>query len=288
MSKISWPEYNEKLVKRGEFFINPSFIRTWNKELKGMNSGKVGEPYHYPESMIEFLAVLHAKNFDYRALGGIIRSLSYNMVYSFPVINYSQICRRVNKLKISFQCNERNLVVAVDGSGERVSNRGEWIRQKWGKRRGWIKVVIMGDAKGEVVDIRVGNEKLDERKAERGMIRRNHSKIKYVMMDGLHDNRKTFNLCEKYNLGTAIKVRKNSRTRSKGSPRRREEVVKYKKLGHGKWVKETGYGHRWPASEGIFSADKRIFGENVRAKKKRNMYKEIKLKFWAYNQLQRV
>ena len=143
----------------------------------------------------------------------------------------------------------------------------------------------MGTPSGMVVDLRVGNEKLDERKAARGMIRRNHSKIKYVMMDGLHDSRKTFNLCEKYNLGTAIKVRKNSRTRSKGSPRRRKEVVRYKKLGHSGWVKETGYGHRWPASEGIFSADKRIFGENVRAKKKRNMYHEIKLKFLYYNKL---
>lgn len=285
---VNWPEYNEKLVRRGEFFINPNFLKNWNKELKEMNSGKVGEPYHYPESMIEFLGILHVKNFDYRALEGIVRSLSQNLHYSFPVINYSQICRRVNKLKVSFQTNEKNLVVAIDGSGEKVSNRGEWIRQRWGKRRGWIKVVVMGANNGEIVDIRIGNEKMDERKSARGMLRKNYSKIDKVLMDGLHDCRKTFNLCDEKNIETGIKVRKNSRTRSKGSPRRRREVVEYQSLGHNEWVKEKGYGYRWPNSEGIFSGSKRILGEHVRAKKKRNMYKEIRLKYWTYNQLQKV
>lgn len=97
-----------------------------------------------------------------------------------------------------------------------------------------------------------------------------------------------FNLCEKHNIETAIKIRKNARTRSKGSSRRRKEVVEYKRLGHKDWVKEKQYGLRWPASEGIFSADKRIFGEIVRATKKRNMYQEIKLKFWAYNKLKEI
>jgi len=54
------------------------------------------------------------------------------------------------------------------------------------------------------------------------------------------------------------------------------------------WLKKKGYGLRWPASEGIFSANKRIFGEVVRAKKKRNMYHEVRLKFWAYNKLEEV
>ncbi len=288
MDKRDWKQYNQQLIRRGEFYINPKFLSTWNDEIKQMNAGKIGQPYFYPNSEIEFLAVLHAKNFDYRALEGIIKGLSDNYKFRFPVISYTQICRRINKLKISFECLEENLIVAIDGSGEKVSNRGEWMRQKWKVRRGWVKVVIMGTTDGKVVDIRVGNEKLDERKSARGMIRKNYKKISKVMMDGLHDSKSTFNLCEKYNLETAIKIRKNARTRSKGSPRRRKEVIKYKKLGHDEWVKEVGYGYRWPASEGIFSGNKRIFGECVRAIKKRNMYQEIQLKFWAYNKLKEI
>ena len=284
MADRNWKEYNEKLVKRGEFYLNPAFLEKWLDEIKSMNTRKVGNPYFYPKSMIEFLAVLHAKNFDYRALEGIIKSISNNHKYQFPVISYSRICRRVNILGVDFRCVEENIVVAIDGSGEKVSNRGEWMRQKWKVRRGWIKVVIMGTKNG-VVDIRVGPETLDERKAARGMIRNNHKKIKKVLMDGLHDCRDTFNLCEEYGIETAIKIRKNASTKALGSPRRKKEVIEYQKLDHKKWVKETGYGMRWPLSEGIFSGDKRIFGENVRATKKRNMYKEIRLKFWAYNKL---
>lgn len=284
MTTRNWKAYNQQLIKRGGFYINPQFLSTWNDEIKQMNAGKVGQPYLYPKSEIEFLAVLHAKNFDYRALEGIIRGIS-RMTLAFPVISYTQICRRINKLEINFETIEENLVVAIDGSGEKVSNRGEWMRQKWKVRRGWIKVVIMGTLDGKIVDIRVGNENLDERKAARGMIRANHRKIRKVLMDGLHDVRNTFNVCEQYKLETGIKIRKNANTRALNSPRRKKEVIEYKKLGHETWVKKKGYGFRWVASEGVFSADKRIFGEHVRATKKRNMYQEVRLKFWAYNRL---
>lgn len=286
--KRNWSEYNQKLIKRGEFYINPVFLSTWNDEVNRMNAGKIGQPYLYPDSMIQFLAVLHVKGFDYRALQGIIQALSDNHKFKFPVIYYTQICRRVNRLEINFEVVENNLVVAGDGTGEKVSNRGEWIRHKWKVKRGWIKVVILGTPDGKIVDVRIGTETLDERKAVRGMIRKNHKNINKVILDGLHDCRKTFNLCQKYGIETAIKIHKNASVRSKGSDKRRQEVIKYKKLGHKEWVKQTGYGMRWPASEGIFSANKRIFGEGVRATKKKNMYKEVRLKFWAYNKLKEV
>jgi len=281
---MDWKEINQKYVKRGEYLVNPRFLESWTSEIKNMNAGKVGEPFFYPNSMIEFISFFHCKGYDYRGCEGILKGLSNNYKYNFPVISYSQICRRINTLEVSFESVEENIIVAIDGSGEKVSNRGEWMRQKWKVRRGWIKVVIMGSKKG-VIDIRVGPETLDERKAARGMIRNNHSKIDKVLMDGLHDVRKTFNLCEKYKIPTAIKIRKNANTKALGSPRRKEEVIIYKSMPHEEWVREKDYGMRWPLSEGIFSANKRIFGEMVRATKKKNMYKEIRLKFWAYNKL---
>ena len=122
IDKRDWKSYNEELVKRGEFYIRPRFLTSWNRELKEMNAGKIGQPYLYPESMIESLGVLHCKSFDYRSLEGITRALS-EAHYNFPVIDYSQICRRVNDLKFDFDTDEKNLIVAVDGSGEKVGNR---------------------------------------------------------------------------------------------------------------------------------------------------------------------
>lgn len=279
-----WKSYNEKLVKRGEFYINPKFLSVWNDEIKEMNFGKEGSPFLYPDSMIEFLAVLHAKSFDYRALQGIVRALSKKF-NNFPVVCYTQICRRVNALDISFDVEDNDLVAGVDGSGIKVSNRGDWMRKKWKVRKGWIKVVILGDKEGRIVDVRIGNEELNEKKSARGMVRKKSKKIKKLLGDGLHDCKETFNLCNKLGIDPVIKIRANASEKARGSSLRREKVKEYNELGHNTWVEKNQYGIRWLCTEGIFSAVKRIFRECVSATKKRNMYHEAKLKFWAYNLL---
>ncbi len=288
----NWKEYNEELVLRGVYYISPEFLYTWNEEIKQMNAGKVGQPYFYPESMIKFLAILHCKGNDFRTLEGIIRGIRDISRYEFPTIVYSQICRRFNALGVNFEVMEEDmkdfLEVGVDGSGEKSTKRGGWMREQWKVKKGWIKVVIMGvrGKKGKyVIDVRVGNENLDERAAARGMVRRNQKHIGKLDADGLHDCRDTFNLCEKYGIPTAIKIRKGASKKPKHSPRRKEEVIIYQSMPHEEWVREKQFGMRWPLTEGIFSGSKRIFGEYVSATKKRNMYHEVRLKFWAYNQL---
>ena len=201
------------------------------------------------------------------------------------VICYTQVWRRVNELTTEFNIEDNDLIVGADGSGMKVSNRGDWMRKKWNVRKGWIKVVVLGDTKGRIVDVRVGNEDLDERKSSRGMIRKNKKKIKKLLGDGLHDCKETFNLCDKLNIEPVIKIRNNASTKARDSFLRKRKVIEYKKLGHEEWVKQKRYCLRWLATEGIFSAVKRIFGEFVSSTKKRNMYNEAKIKFWAYNQL---
>ena len=292
--KRNWKETNEKYVMIGYFSFNPAFLLTWNDELAKINAGKVGQPYLYPESMIKFLAVLHCK-FDFRGLEGFMRWLSENHKFQFPVIDYSQICRRYNKLDIDFGILEKDmkeyLQVGVDGSGEKSTKRGGWMREQWKVKKGWIKVVIMGvkNSKGEkyVIDIRVGNENLDERAAARGMVRKNHRSIGTLFADGLHENEAMFDLCGNHDIPTAIKLRDNCSTKTK-SPRRKQEVRIYKSMPYEEWSREKDYGQRWPLTEGIFSGCKRTMGEYVSATKKRNMYHEVKVKFWAYNLIQNI
>jgi hypothetical protein len=283
--KRDWKQYNEQLVKRGEYFVNPRFLDTWLDEIKELNHRKVGQPFLYPVSLIEFLAILKSKGFDFRALQGIMREFAKRLG-PFPVISFSQIRRRIKKLPLSFNVKSEDLVVACDGSGMKVSNRGEWMRQKWKVRRGWIKVVIMGDTDGNIVDIRIGNEDLDEKAASRGMIRKHKKNINKVLMDGYHDCKDTFDLCHQLDIEPGIKIRENASNKGLG-PRPRE-VRLYQNLGYKKWAKQKGYGMRWPASEGILSAVKRMFDESVQSHKARNMYHEAKLKFWAYQRLKDV
>ena len=289
-----WKEYNEELVMRGYFYFNPEFLLSWNDELAKMNARKVGQPYLYPESMIKFLAVLHCK-FDFRGLEGFMRWLSDNYKFQFPVIDYSQICRRYNELDVDFKILEEDmkdyLEVGVDGSGEKSTKRGGWMREQWKVKKGWIKVVIMGaknsKKKKYVIDIRVGNENLDERASARGMVRKNQKNIGILFADGLHENEDMFDLCEKYDIPTAIKLRDNCSTKTK-SPRRKQEVRIYKSMPYEEWSREKQYGQRWPLTEGIYSGCKRVMGEYVSATKKRNMYHEVKVEFWAYNLLQEI
>ena len=283
--KRNWKEYTEHLIKRGEHYFNPKFLDNWFDEINEMNSKKVGQPYTYPDSMIEFLGIIKSKGFDYRSLEGMVRVFS-RLLGPFPVISFSQIRRRIKKLQLSFQPKSKNLVVGCDGTGVKVSNRGEWMREKWKIKRGWIKVVIMGDVSGNIVDIRIGNENLDEKSASRGMIRKNKSCIDKVLMDGFHDCGDTFDLCKQEKIESAIKIRENAT--GKGLNKRAEETRLYQELGYKSWAEHKEYGMRWPATEGIFSAVKRIFGENVQSHTKTNMYQEARLKFWAYQQLRGV
>lgn len=167
-----------------------------------------------------------------------------------------------------------------------MGNRGDWVREAWNIRRGWIKVVILGDIKGNIVDIRIGNENLDERASARGMLRKNSKNIKKALMDGLHDCEDTFDLCDELGIEAGIKIRENANDEGIGA--RPREVRLYKSIGYRGWAEEKDYGMRWPSTEGIFSGVKGIFGESVKSHKIRNMYHEAKLKFWSYQKLKDI
>ena len=290
VDKRDWVKYNEELVMRGYFYINPKFLETWNEEIRQMNAGKVGEPYLYPKSMIEFLAVLSPK-YDVRALEGIMQALSEKN-YNFPVISYSQINRRINALDLTFPIENNNIIfndiVGCDGTGIKVSNRGEWMRQKWKIRRGWIKVVTLANKRGKIIDVEVGIETMNENFAFRRMLKMHKNSIKIAYGDGTYDTKANFELCKQLKINPVFKIRKNASSNANGSMFRKKFVMEYKKLGHKKWVKKRKYGNRWLCTEVIYSAVKRMEGECVRATKKENMLHEAKMKFWVYNKVKEL
>lgn len=76
--KRDWTDYNFNLIKRGEWFFDFSFLNKVRQELKQMNKNKVGRPYKYADSFIEFESKLQPY-FDYRLIQGICQSLSEKM-----------------------------------------------------------------------------------------------------------------------------------------------------------------------------------------------------------------
>jgi hypothetical protein len=61
-------------------------------------------------------------------------------VKKFHAYQIIVISRRINRLDI--QINERlgnDVVIALDSTGIKVDNRGEWIRHKWHVRKGYVR-----------------------------------------------------------------------------------------------------------------------------------------------------
>ena len=118
-------------------------------------------------------------------------------VWSIDVPDHSTLNRRIRKLTIPVDTSSNNIYeLAIDSTGYKVSNRGDWIREKWKKRKGYIKLRIAVDIKSkkivslEVTDESVGDSKefkpLVEKAAERGRVTK-------VYADTAYDSRADFN-----------------------------------------------------------------------------------------------
>ncbi len=110
-----------------------------------------------------------APGIPYRQLQGMVGKMLRR--YNTPV--FSQMYKRINKLDtdilrgpnglVMVSDRERSRVLALDTSGLKQHNRGEWIRAKWKKRRGFVKIHVLVDTETmkvlelEVTDDSVGD-----------------------------------------------------------------------------------------------------------------------------------
>lgn len=291
IDKRDWPECNERLVKRGEYFLALDFVGKWNEELDAMNRGKVGAPYRFPTSLIELQAVWHAKSVPYRMIEGMTRSVC--RLAQIPNYNhYSTANRRVNKLdlKLELPADDGSLRIFCDGTGLQVVEGGEYLRDKYGKKnRRWIQVVLWGDAETkEPVSFEVNLVQSSELKNGRKQLEAivKQRRVEAAGGDGSFDDIDFWKWLEEHGITPLIKPDKNARTDS-GSFARNYAVLYRNKHGHEAWSQMSSYGFRWPATEGIISATKRIFGEQIHARTEIGMLQEAKIKFWAYQKLKR-
>lgn len=287
----NWREYNEELVKRGEYLLDIDFVSNWNKELEEMNANKRGAPFQFPNSLIELQAVWLAKHIPCRMIEGVTRRLA--LIGQLPDYNdYSTVNRRINKLDCCLSLPQgENLTIFADGTGLQVIDGGEYLRTKYGKKnRRWVQVVIWGDPKTkEPVSFEVNliqDSELASARQQINTLLDSGVKVAEAGGDGAFDEIALWNQLSSKGIQPIIKPDKNAISVS-GSPVRDRNVLERNALGYNLWAQEHGYGFRWPATEGIFSAVKRIFGEEIHAKSEQGMKQEAKIKFWAYQKIKR-
>jgi len=275
-------------VKRGEILLDLRILDRWDSELDVMNAGKEGGRYVYPEIFVRLLGYVHLLfHLPYRQTEGFLKALR-RFDPRIHVPDYSTIDRRVNRLhvKLSEEDYGNDLVIAVDASGIKVSNRGDWMRRKWRIRRGYLKIHIAVDVKRkrilalEVTDEKVGDERMLQPLVEEASKK---GKIAKTIGDGAYDTKSNFRYLDANGIEPIIKVRKDASSKAGGCVPRRLVAQEYLRDSEA-WKRSHGYGQRWMV-ETVFSSLKRTFGEYVSAKTMHNMANEIMLKASLYNLL---
>jgi hypothetical protein len=126
-----WRLINEGLVKRGEILLDLRILDRWNAELNMMNERKEGGQYVYPEIFVRLPGYMRLLfHLPYRQTEGFLKVLR-RFDSRIQVPDYSTIDRRVNRLDVKLDEEDYgdDIVLAVDASGIKVSNRGDWMRR---------------------------------------------------------------------------------------------------------------------------------------------------------------
>jgi hypothetical protein len=257
-----------------------------------MNGGKVGAPFEYSHTYIQFLAFLKTGfKIAYRTVQGIVRGLSDYI--RIKEMHFTHIRRRILKIKPSVgNVNLDNddgmpITLIVDASGLTITKKGDYIEQKWiRKKKEFVKLHIAVDAKSKkIMSFRVTKGNVHDSKKLGPMIReidKDHYIIDKVYGDKAHDNRRSFNLLDDMNIEPVISLRKNASTKTRACPLRRDEILLIRKLGYDKWKQLKEVGKRWIA-EIVFSSIKRVLGEDLLSKKFSAQKVEAGLKVMLYN-----
>src|SRR6476619_5381752 len=281
------------LVRRGEMLFDSGFLENWRAELKKMNKGKEGANYHYPNSLILLLATVHAYLLPYRQLEGFLRTMSKHikklkeMVPDFTTIWWRIVKKKIN-LDPKINLERDDIIIAVDSTGIKVTNRGQWILDKWKKKRkrkGFIKIHVAVNTKTKkIVSMEVTKENIHDGKMLKGLVHNasKNNNIQKVLADGAYDSKYNFRCLGELNITPAIKVRKNSSIKNNINciPRKLSVLEQFKDMK--RWKKKHKYGMRWIV-ESVFSSIKRTFGEHVSSIKCNNIVNELMLKASIYN-----
>ena len=146
--------------------------------------------------------------------------------------HYSTISRRINRLEIKI--NEKlgnDIVIALDSTGIKVANRGEWIRHKWLVRKGYLKIdVAVGINMKRILSLEVTGEEVHDDGIMLSKLVDNASSsggnhVKGVLADGMYDSNKNFRYPSRNHIKPGIKTRSNSKVRSTNCHTRNMSVI---------------------------------------------------------------
>ncbi|MCS6999198.1 MAG: IS5 family transposase, partial [Aquificaceae bacterium] len=183
----------------------------------------------------------------------------------------------------------QDFVIVLDSTGIKLTNRGEWLNKKHGKKRrkGWIKVHVALDiSSGKVLDMKVTDNRTHDSQCAVELVENSVKKVeslggnvKEVIGDTGVDSHEIFRHLASRGIKPVIKVRRDAVITGNKA---RDDVVREIRKGRKRWKEKNEYGRRWRV-ESFFSSFKRWFGEYVSSVKFENIRKELMFKVMITN-----
>ena len=238
-----------------------------------MNQGKIGEPFHYPNTFLLLLGYAKAYfHLPYRQTKeGITQAHAKEKVPSIP--NYTTINRRINRLVIqikdttdsSKELEDEYIVIAIDSTGIKITNRGQWMQDKWHikNKKGYLKIHVaaVNVKTKKILAMKVTDEHVHDSKTLPGLVNdviksdnmttaaaASAAAIGKLIADGAYDSNDIFGYLGDNGIHPCIKVRKNSKVRwKKGNTLtlRNLAVLAQKSDLQGWKDSIVSYGQRW-------------------------------------------
>jgi len=109
------------------------------------------------------------------------------------------------------------VVLALDASGIKVTNRGEWMRHKWKMRPGYLKIHIAVYVKRkEILALEVTREKAPDGRHLKSLVSKAsmQAKITKAIGDGAYDSKKNFRYLTMKGIEPVIKVHRNASSKA--------------------------------------------------------------------------
>lgn len=233
---------------------------------------------------------------SFRGIASATKDLGiYHILGMKRAPSYKTIQRTISHLNIRLLSRVNRCLVpskirlaGIDSSGMKTRRKGAWVQirfQKYVKKRDFKKVHIFVDldSKKILYCITTKGSAYDSPQLSMILKQCNWSKVDIILGDGGYDSKECFNEITKGGAIPGIPVRKNSSTRSRGSPSRRKAVLEQKR-DIDRWKEKVQYTMRCVV-ESVFSGTKRRFGEYLFSLKEKNRCIEMWLRTILWNVL---
>lgn len=298
----NWKDINQRLVNRGReitLFLNVKDTDL-DEELSKMNEGKRGNPYQYPNTLIYAGMVIKClQHKTYRKLQGYLEDLAKFLHFSVP--DFRTFWWRTNEMeKEGVRFNPpregKKIDVAVDSTGIKLVNDGEYRTKKYNKTKDWVKFhTSVNEETGESLTIVITKDNISDLSKFKKLMDPIADITNKTDADKGYDCENNFEYCAKHGIIAGIPVKINATTTNRETEYRRRAVseqfgiairpgirfgnvtIRQKERRQKKWKKKIKQGRRW-AVEGFYSRYKREFGEYVFSKKRELVEKEIVMK----------